>query len=359
MENKKVAIIEGEDSSPELMKLSVRVIQTLALPIEWNWIDVGQRGIELYGDDFSKEAREAIDSATATFFGSTNGSSKKAFFYLRWGKKTYANVRPVKFFTGYKSPLINPDKIDFIIVRENLEDMYAGFEGDIRDLESLNLVSAFSNHKLNDYRPAKYALKIISEKNTRPVVRYAFELARKRRSEGKPGKVACGIKHNILCISDGLFYDIARQIAAEYPDIKLEIYFVDDLAHRLVVDPNLFDVIVMPNLYGDILSDLAAGLIGGLGHVPSGCYGEDYAYFEPVHGSAPDLTGKNIINPTAALLSGAMLLEYLEFPKAALKLRQAIAAVYSTGKVLTVDQGGRATTEEFCNAVIQNINLYQ
>ncbi len=151
--------------------------------------------------------------------------------------------------------------------------------------------------------------------------------------------------------SDGLFRDRVRLIAEQYPDIELQTYIVDDFARRLVAEPHSLDVVVLPNLYGDILSDAAAGLVGGLGVAASGCYGDDYAYFESVHGSAPDIAGKNVINPTATLLSAAMLLEYLGFAAAGQRLEAAIQAVYADGSRLTPDQGGNATTTEFCAAV--------
>jgi isocitrate/isopropylmalate dehydrogenase len=155
--------------------------------------------------------------------------------------------------------------------------------------------------------------------------------------------------------TDGLFLEVARQVASDYPDIAFESYIVDDFACRLIREPQKYDVVVMPNLYGDILSDAAGGLVGSLGLAASGCFGEDYAYFEPAHGTAPDIAGMNIINPTAALLSSTMMLEYLGFVAEAVKIEEAIARVYSSGNVLTPDQGGTATTAEFMSAVTQQL----
>ena len=160
----------------------------------------------------------------------------------------------------------------------------------------------------------------------------------------------------MLSTSDGLFLEIANNIAKEYPDIEYDHYIVDDFLCRMITKPQHFDVIVMPNLYGDIMSDGAAGLIGGLGLAPSGCYGEDYAYFESAHGSAPDIAGKNVINPTATLLSAAMLLDHLSFEKEATNLVDAVRRVYEAGEYLTADQGGTGSTTDFCNAVIKQLS---
>ncbi|MEM7020369.1 MAG: isocitrate/isopropylmalate family dehydrogenase, partial [Pseudomonadota bacterium] len=160
-----------------------------------------------------------------------------------------------------------------------------------------------------------------------------------------------GSKYNMLPQSDGLFRDVAQSLAPEYSDIEFEIFIIDDLAHRLIAQTAAMDVLVMPNLYGDVLSDAAAALAGGLGLAPSGCYGEDYAYFESAHGTAPDIQGKHIINPTATLLSAAMMLEYLGFDAESARLRQALESVYAAGKTLTPDQAGSASTEAFCQAV--------
>jgi isocitrate/isopropylmalate dehydrogenase len=192
---------------------------------------------------------------------------------------------------------------------------------------------------------------VITEKGTERVARFAFELARKRKVNGHPGKVTCATKHNMLFRSDGLFREVTKKIAQSYPDIEFESLIVDDFAHRLAANPQQFDVAVMPNLYGDILSDMTGGLIGGLGLIPSGCYGDSYAYFEPVHGTAPDIAGKNIINPTATILSAAMMLEYLGFESEAGRMEKAVEKVYAEGRILPKDQGGSATTTEFVKAI--------
>lgn len=352
MATKRVVIIEGEDAAPEAMGPTVELVDRLGLDIEWSRPPVGEEGIALRDSPFPEEAREAIDGSDATLFGATSGPSVRALFYLRWGKETYANVRPARWFPGCRSPMASPEGIDIALVRENLEDLYVGVEGDIADLAPVDLRSFTWRRPVSELGAGKFALKVITEKGSERVVRFAFELARRRKKgSGKPGKVTSATKHNMLAVTDGLFLEVAQRIAGEYPDIEFESLIVDDFAHRLVARAHDFDVAVMPNLYGDILSDAAAGVIGGLGLAPSGCYGEDYAYFESAHGSAPDIAGKNIINPTATILSAAMMLEYLGFGQAAQRLEGAVHEVYAEGAHLTPDQGGACSTTEFCQAV--------
>jgi isocitrate/isopropylmalate dehydrogenase len=224
-------------------------------------------------------------------------------------------------------------------------------EGDLADLAPAQIESATLGRQVHELGPGRFALKVITRAGSERVVRFAFELARRRREQGHAGKVTCGTKHNMLPRSDGFFREVAQGVAAEYDDIGFESLIVDDLAHRLVARPGSFDVVVLPNLYGDILSDAATALIGGLGLAPSGCYGEDYAYFESAHGSAPDIAGRGIINPTAMILSGAMMLEHLGLDDAARALVRGVEGVYADGRTLTPDQGGTASTRAFCAAV--------
>ncbi len=355
MTRKRVVVIEGEDAAPEAVRPSVALIDELDLDIEWVRPPVGERGIEEAGSPFPDEARAAIDASDATLFGATSGPSARAILYLRWGKQTYANVRPCKFLPGYRSPLARPEDIDFVIVRENLEDMYLGLEGEVQDLAKLGLVSRTSRQPLAEMAPGRYAIKVITEEGTQRVVRFACELARRRKAAGSPGRVTCATKHNMLPRSDGYFGEIADRVAAEYRDIDYERFIVDDFAHRMILAPHRLDVVVLPNLYGDILSDASAALIGGLGLASSGCYGNDYAYFESAHGTAPDLKGQNIINPTATILSAAMMLEYLDFQESARRLVDTLESVYADGKVLTPDQGGSASTTEFCDEIARRL----
>lgn len=348
---KRVVVIEGEDASPEAVRPVVALLQSLELPIAWQFPPVGEAGRASYGSLFPQEAREAIDASDSTLFGSTSGPSGPALMYLRWGRQTYANVRPARWTAGCRSPLKDPSGIDFVIVRENMEDMYVRVEGDLEQLRPLDLQSPTARRAVNDMGRGRFALKVITEEATVKVTRFACELARKRRSEGHPGHLTIGTKHNMLPGSDGYFREIALGVAKEYPDVPVASYIIDDFARRLIAEPKALDVVLLPNLYGDVMSDAAAGLIGGLGLAPSGCYGDDYAYFESAHGTAPDIAGQGIINPTATLLSGVMMLEYLGFGDVAARVRRAVDEVYATGASLTVDQGGTASTGAFLEAV--------
>ena len=348
---KRVAVIEGEDAAPEAMRPTLALLDRLDLDIEWIHPPVGQAGLDAHGSLFPDEARRNIDEADATFFGATSGKSAPALMYLRWGKATYANVRPARWMPGCSSPLADPRGVDFVVVRENLEDLYLGIEGDVEDLAALDLRSRTARRPLNEMGPGRFALKVISEAGSERVIRFAFELARQRKRSGHAGHLTCSSKYNMLPYTDGLFRETAERLAGEYPEIGFDTFIVDDFAQRMVTATRALDVVVLPNLYGDILSDLAGGLIGGLGLAPSGCYGDDYAYFESAHGTAPDIAGRNIINPTATILSGSMMLDYLGFDEARERLERAVEGVYAEGKTLTPDQGGTASTTEFCEAV--------
>jgi len=349
--SKKVVILPGDDAAPETVYAAMEVMHSLALPLEFVEFPPGEQWVR---GETDKAARAAIDASDSTLFGSTSGKTT-AVTYLRWGKETYANVRPCRFLQGFRSPLAHPEGIDFVIVRENLEDLYLGLEGPLAALAPLHLHSRIFRSELDTDEPGRYAIKVITERNTRRIARFAFNLARQRKAQGRPGKVTCTSKYNMLRESDGLFRRIVAETATEYPDVAYEEFIVDDFARRLVQMPQMLDVVVMPNLYGDILSDAAAGIIGGLGLAPSGCYGDHYAYFESVHGTAPDIMGLGIINPTATMLSAVMMLEYLGLEEAARRFRNAVSKVYADGKVLTPDQNGTAKTREFTRAVIANL----
>jgi 3-isopropylmalate dehydrogenase len=350
--SKKVVVLPGDDAAPEAMEPAVAVLRALELDIDWVEFPPGEQWVK--GQTVAK-VREAIDASDSTLFGATSGKTQ-GIGYLRWGKGTYANVRPVLWRKGYRSPLKNPEGIDFVIVRENLEDLYLGVEAPLSALAPAHLMSRSTGKPLDTSdEAAQIAVKLISEKNTRRVADFACKLALRRKAAGGKGKITCSSKYNMLRDTDGLFRRVVEQTVANYPELKYEQFIVDDFARRIVQTPHDLDVVVLPNLYGDILSDAAAGLIGGLGLAPSGCYGENYAYFEAVHGSAPDIKGQGIINPTATLLSAEMMLHYLGFSSAADRLRGAIAKVYAQGRTLTPDQGGRATAGEFCGAVIDDL----
>lgn len=351
---KKVVVIEGDDASPEAMRPTVDLLQSLQLPIDWQYPEIGEVSKARGNGVFPAEAKAMIDASDTTLFGSTSGSSGAALFYLRWGRATYANVRPCHYLPGFKSPLANPEALDFVIIRENLEDMYLGIEGDLEELAHLNLSSRTARKPIGEFGPGKFAIKAITREGTERVVRFGFELAKKRAAAGQgKNKVTITSKYNMLSVSDGYFREVAGEVAQDYPDIDYDTYIVDDFCCRMIANPAQFDVVVMPNLYGDILSDGAAGMMGGMGLAASGCYGDDYAYFESAHGTAPDIAGQNIINPTACLRSAVLMLDYLGFGVHARQLERAIAKVYASGKTLTRDQGGTASTPEFCQAIGQ------
>ena len=343
---KVVAVIEGDDAAPEAVGPTIDLLRSLDLGLEFTYPVVGEPAIEQFGTPFPDAAKASIDRADTTFFGSTSGSSGVALLYLRWGKGTFANVRPTRYIQGAPSALANPEGVDFIIVRENLEDLYLRTEGNLADLSNLGLFSKTARKPLSEFGEGRYAIKAITREGCERVLRFSFELARTRRK-----KLTVTSKYNMLPESDGYFLEIAQALAPEYSDVEMNHFIVDDFACRLVANPHQFDVTVMPNLYGDILSDAAAGLVGGLGMAASGCYGTDYAYFESAHGTAPDIAGRHIINPTANLLTAAMMLDYLGFKNASIRLNQAIEQVYADGQTLTPDVGGRASTEAMCEAV--------
>ena len=345
---KTIAVIEGDDAAPEAVRPVVALLDSLNIGLEWVYPVVGETAESRTGSVFPDAAKAMIDAADTTLFGSTSGKSGAALHYLRWGKQTYANVRPCRHLPGCASPLAQPDGIDFVIVRENLEDLYVGVEGDLADLAPLGLHGRTIRQPVHTLGSGRYAIKAITREGTERVVRFALDLARKRR-----GKLTCATKHNMLSVTDGLFLEVAREVASGYPDVAFESFIVDDFACRMIREPEKFDVVVMPNQYGDILSDAAGGLLGSLGLAPSGCFGDDYAYFEPAHGTAPDIAGRNIINPTATFLSATMMLSHLGFTTEAERIEAALARVYAAGEALTPDQGGEASTTEFCQAVAQ------
>jgi isocitrate/isopropylmalate dehydrogenase len=350
--SKKVVVLPGDDAAPEAMEPAVSVLRALELDIDFVEFPPGEQWVK---GETTAQVRKAIDASDSTLFGATSGKTQ-GIGYLRWGKGTFANVRPVRWQPGFRSPLKNPEGIDFVIVRENLEDLYLGVEAPLTALAPAHLMSQSTGKPLDtsDER-AQIAVKVITEKNTRRVAEFACRLALRRKAAGGKGKVTVSSKYNMLRNSDGLFRRVAEETIGLHPELKYEQFIVDDFARRIVQTPQDLDVVVLPNLYGDILSDAAAGLIGGLGLAPSGCYGDTYAYFEAVHGSAPDIKGLGIINPTATLLSAEMMLSHLGFSSAAGRLRGAITKVYADGKTLTPDQGGRASAREFCAAVIDSL----
>lgn len=326
----KVTLIPGDGSGPEVIAAAKRVVEATGVAIEWEQAEAGAAMIEKYGTPLPDETIESIrrngvalkgpvTTPVGTGFRSANVAMRKIF-------DLYANVRPAKTYPGVITRFEN---IDLVVVRENTEDLYAGIE-----------------HMVGE--DAAESIKLITRKGCERIIRYAFDFAVR---EGRK-KVTAVHKANIMKCTDGMFLDIARQIAKEYPQIEFNDSIVDAMCMRLVMHPEDYDVLVCPNLYGDIVSDLCAGLVGGLGLTPSANIGVSGAIFEPIHGSAPDIAGQHKINPTAAILSASLMLAHLGEAKAAADIEQAVTKVISEGKTLTQDMGGTASTEEFADAVI-------
>jgi isocitrate/isopropylmalate dehydrogenase len=353
---KKIAVLGGDGIGPEITTATVYILKEAGIKLDIQTPPCGEAVVDDFGTAFPDEARAACESADAILFGATGDASIIIMAYLRYMLKTYANVRPMKYLPGFDSPLADPAGIDFVVVRENLEGMYPGREGDIADLaKALPDYRDLLGKRFADFGEGKFAIRIISKEGCDRIARFSCELARKRKRLGRPGKITFVHKVNMLRESCGLFKRRVEEIVKEYPELAYEHFHVDDAARRLVRFPRQMDVIVTSNMFGDILSDLGAEIAGGLGIAPSGCYGDGKAYFESVHGSAPDIAGKGVANPTATILSAAMMLEYLGLRDEAASIERAVASVYRSGKVLTRDQGGRATTLEFAEAVLGEV----
>lgn len=345
-----VAVVPGDDAAPDAVSAAFDVLGAMDLPVRFDVLPTGAELAAMDPVDREDFVVDRLDAADTVLFGSSNGTTP-GLVHLRWGRLTYANVRPVRWRPGYRSPMAHPEHLDYVIVRENLEDAYVGIMGDADELRSSGLIGPRA--RLAWDGEGRYAAKIITREGTERVARFAFDLARRRaQASDRAPHLTVSAKTNMLPATDRWFSEIVAAIGAdEFPDVAVRRYIVDDMAHRLVAQPGDLDVVLLPNLYGDVLSDLGAGTIGGMGLAPSGCYGDGYAYFESAHGTAPDLVGQNRINPTATLLSAVMMLEWLGLDVAAHRLDRAVTAVYAEGRHLTVDQGGTATTDEFAQAV--------
>jgi isocitrate/isopropylmalate dehydrogenase len=345
-----VCVIGGDDAAPEVVRPTVEILRQLAPTINFVEAISGREAQAEYGEPLPAVTRDAIDSADCTLFGASGGPSRPILWYLRWGKETYVNIRPMRWCPGYLSPMRYPEHIDYVIVRDNLEGMYPPREGDLAELGTLASSGSWWQAPPVHEKGA-YSVRVSTDRQMSRVAVAACELAVQRQQAGYPGRVTLGAKYSIQPRTDGRFREIVRETVRQYSGLSYQEFLVDDLARRMVAVPETLDVVVLGNEHGDILADAASGTIGGLGLSPSACYGENYAYFEPVHGSAPDLAGKNVINPTAMLLSGAMFLAHYGFTEQAQKLESAVAETYREGTVLTIDQGGNASTTDFVAAV--------
>ena len=351
-----ITLIPGDGIGPEVVEATRRVLEATGVAFQWNPAQVGTAVRDKYGIPLPEYVLESIRENEVALKGPVTTPVGSGFrsvnVALRKELGLYACVRPCKTYSGAPSPYKD---VDIVIVRENLEGLYIGIEFEKGTPEAARLIKLITETKGDTIREdSGFSLKIISEMGSRRIVRFAFEYA---RSHGRK-KVTAVHKANIMKFSDGLFLAIAREVAEEYPDIEFEDKIIDNIAMQLVKKPQQFDVLVAPNLYGDILSDLCAGLVGGLGVVPGANFGDDIAVFEPAHGSAPQYAGQNKVNPMAMMLSGVMMLRHLGEAKVADRLEDAIARIITEGRKVTYDMkpdaaAQAASTSEVADAVIE------
>lgn len=328
-----ITLIPGDGIGPEIVAATVRIIEATGVDIAWETQILGAQALEKYGSTLPEEAIEGMRRTKVALKGPIMTPIGKGFTSVNVGLRKaldlYANVRPIKALPNV--PCRYPD-LDLVIVRENTEDLYAG-------LEHIVVPGVVES------------LKIITEKASTRISKYAFDYA---KDNGRK-KVTAVHKANIMKLSDGLFLECFYNVAKDYPEIEADDKIIDNCCMQLVMRPEQFDIMVMENLYGDIVSDLCAGLIGGLGLAPGANIGERGAVFEAVHGSAPDIAGQGIANPTALLMSAIVMLHYIGEKDAAHRVENAMMAVFAEGTVRTKDLGGTAKTNEFARAIVEKI----
>ena len=354
-----ITLIPGDGIGPEISNATKKVLEATGVRFNWDIMHAGIEVMEEYGTPLPEHVLESIRKNKIAIKGPVTTPVGSGFrsvnVALRKQLELYACVRPCKSYEGV--PTLFKD-IDIVIVRENTEDLYAGIEfekGKPQTEEVIKFISEKSGANIRE--DSGISIKPISETGSRRIIKYAFEYA---KNEGRK-KVTAIHKANIMKFSDGLFLSVAREIAADYPDIEFEDRIVDNMTMQLVKNPQNFDVIVCPNLYGDILSDLCAGLVGGLGVAPGANIGQQVALFEPTHGSAPKYKGLNKVNPMAMMLSGVMMLKYIGEAEAAERLEKAIADVIAEGKYITYDlkpdseRESAVGTSQVADAVIEKL----
>ncbi len=331
---RRITLIPGDGTGPEIVEAGARVIEASGARVEWDIQKAGAKVMDEYGTPLPQHVLDSIRTNGVALKGPITtpvGSGFRSInVALRKELDLFANLRPAKTIEGVRAPYRD---LDLVVVRENTEDLYIGIERKVSEDKA-------------------ESLKVITRGASERICRFAFEYARKEKRR----KVTVVHKANILKCTDGLFLEVARQVAEDYPDIEFEERIVDNMAMQLVQKPQLYDVMVMPNLYGDIISDLCAGLVGGLGVAPSGNIGEGIAVFEPVHGSAPKYTGMNKVNPTAFILSGVLMLRHIGEEEAADRIFRAVSEVIKEGKSVTYDLGGEAGTSQMADAIIERMN---
>ena len=327
-----ITLIPGDGIGPEVAEATVQALEATGVKFAWERVELNAKILEQSGFELPQALLDSLERTHVGLKGPVTtpiaGGFQSINVALRKKLDLFANVRPVRTLPGLRTRYQDLP-IDMVIFRENTEDLYAGLEHEV----VTDVVTS---------------LKVITRRASIRIARFAFQYAQKTGRK----RITAVHKANIMKLGDGLFLRCAREIARRYPDIEYKELIVDNAAMQLVMRPEQFDVLLMPNLYGDIISDLAAGLVGGLGIVPGANLGDRDAIFEAVHGSAPDIAGKGIANPTALMQSGVMMLTHLGELEAAQRLQQAILDVYREGRNLTPDVGGAATTGEFTAAVI-------
>ncbi|HHW20941.1 MAG TPA: isocitrate/isopropylmalate dehydrogenase family protein [Thermodesulfovibrio thiophilus] len=358
----KITLIPGDGIGPEISEAMKKVVEATGVPVEWEIENAGEEVYLKEGTPLPTRVTDSIKKNKIAIKGPITTPVGTGFrsvnVTLRQTLDLYACVRPCKSFKGARTKYEN---IDLVIVRENTEDLYAGIEfkkGESETIDLINFIEKKSGRKIRE--DSGISIKPISVFGTERIVRFAFEFARKNSRK----KVTAVHKANIMKYTDGLFLEVARQVAQKYPDIEFEDRIVDNMCMQLVQKPELYDVLVLPNLYGDIISDLAAGLIGGLGLAPGANIGDEYAVFEPTHGSAPKYKGLNKVNPFAMILSAVMMLRHIGEFEAANKIERAVAEIIEEGKVLTYDMKSSddstlpVGTQEVALALVEKIKKF-
>jgi isocitrate dehydrogenase (NAD+) len=329
----KIAVIPGDGIGPEVTEATVAVIEATGAPIEWETVEAGGAVIPSHGTPLPSYVLDSIRKNRVALKGPLTTPIGKGFqsvnVTLRKELDLYASVRPIRSMPGVKSRY---SSVDLVVFRENTEGLYSGLEHEV-------------------VPGVVEGLKVITRPASERIARFAFEYC---RHEGRR-KLTVVHKASIMKLSDGLFLDAARAVKEEYPFVEYEERLIDNVAMQLALDPLQFDTLLMENLYGDVLSDLCAGLVGGLGLVPGANIGQRYAVFEAVHGSAPDIAGKGVANPIALLQSAVLLLRHIGERDASRRIERAIRRVLSEGRVLTRDLGGHASTKDFARAVIAHL----
>ena len=354
-----VTLITGDGVGPEIADAARRCIDAVGAGINWQIVQAGSEMVEKFGTPLPESTLESIKKTRLALKAPITTPVGTGFrsinVHLRQSLDLYACLRPCKSYKGVRSKY---DSIDLVVVRENTEDLYAGIEFEKGKDDTAELIRWINKHASRKITPdSGISIKPISVKATGRIVHFAFDYARKMKRK----KVTSIHKANIMKFSDGLWLQVSREVAKQYPDIEFEDRIVDNMCMQLVQKPHLYDVLVLPNLYGDIISDLCAGLAGGLGVAPGANIGDNIAVFEATHGSAPRYKGLNKVNPTALILSGVMMLRHIGNGAAADKLENAVAAVIAEGKSVTYDlkpEPGDPTavgTSQMADAIIAKI----